>query len=192
MLEEGEKNTLNLAAITFIRIGGDPETAIAALLDFLLDTRSNRLRIRTLETLGSLGVDSPTACKTIEPMLTSSKPDLQSAAAYAFVKLGGDSIAGTRAMIDAIRAGQKSGGNQSFSRMFWLARSGHMSTDVMLEMLRSEVPANRAFAARHLAEAGKHSASALLALKNLLTDSDPNVVRLAEEAVQRIEYELDE
>ncbi|MCH8824094.1 MAG: HEAT repeat domain-containing protein [Planctomycetes bacterium] len=192
MLEEGEKNTLNLAARTFIRIGGDPETAIAALLDFLLDTRSNRLRIRTLETLGSLGVDSPTACKTIEPMLTSSKPDLQSAAAYAFVKLGGDSEVGTRAMIDAIRAEQKTGGKQSFWHISWIAQSGHMSIDVMIEMLHSEFPANRAFAARYLGEAGKHAAPTLPALKSLLTDSDPNVVSWVEEAVQRIEYELDE
>ena len=200
MLDDGEEHTLNVAAKTFVLIGGDPETAVAALLDFLRDARSspygmrptNFRRSRTLETLGRLGVESPTACQAIEPMLESSDPHLQSAAAYAFVMLGGDSAAGTRAMIDAIRAGQKAGGNPTVSRMFWLARSGRMSTDGMIEMLHSDLPANRAFAARYLGEARNHAASALPALKDLLTDSDPNVVRWAEEAVQRIEYEVNE
>ena len=200
MLDDSERHTLNVAAETFVLIGGDSETAAAALLDLLRNPRSrpygirftNFYRSHTLDTLGQLGVESPTACQVIEPMLESPDPDLQSAAAYAFVMLGGDSVAGTRTMIDAIRAEQKSGRNSAFSRMFRLARSGRMSTDVLLEMLRAEVAANRAFAARFLAEAGKHAASALPALRDRLTDSDPNVVRWAEEAVQRIEYEVDE
>ena len=200
MFEYSEEGTLNVAAKTFVLIGGDPETAVAALLDFLQDPRlsqyeislANYRRSHTLDTLAELGVESSTACQAIEPMLESTDPSLQSAAGYAFVMLGGDSVAGTRAMINADRADQKAGKNYSFSRMFSFARSGRMSTDVMMEMLLSEVPANRAFAARFLGEAGKHAAPALPALKNLLTDSDPNVVRGAEEAAQRIEYEVDE
>ena len=200
MLDDSEHHILNTAADTFVLIGGNPETAVEALLDSLRTPRlrpygmrfTNFDRSSTIDTIGKLGVESPTACRYIEPMLESSDPDLQSAAAYAFVMLGGDSVAGTRAMIDAIRAEQKSGTYHAFSRMFGLARSGRMSIDVLLEMLRAEVAANRVFGARFLGEAGKHGASALPALKNLLTDSDPNVVRWAEEAVQRIEYELNE
>ena len=200
ILEDSEEGILNIAAETFVLIGGDPETAVAALVDSLQDPRlsqyemgsANYFRSHTLDTLAELGVESSTACQAIEPMLESTDPSLQSAAGYAFVMLGGDSVAGTRAMINADRADQKAGKNYSFSRMFSFARSGRMSTDVMMEMLLSEVPANRAFAARFLGESGKHAAPALPALKNLLTDSDPNVVRRAEEAAQRIEYEVDE
>lgn len=203
ILEDSEDGTTDLAAKTFVLISGDSEAAVAALLDSLRDPRLDQYEVRpanarrwqTLDTLAELGVESSTACQAIEPMLESTDPSLQSAAGYAFVMLGGDSVAGTRAMINADRADQadrKAGKNYSFSRMFSFARSGRMSTDVMIEMLLSEVPANRAFAARFLGEAGKHAAPALPALKNLLTDSDPNVVRWAEEAVQRIEYEVNE
>ena len=200
MFEYSEEGTLNIAAKTFVLIGGDPETAVAALLDSLQDPHLSQYEIRlanyrrshTLDTLAELGVESSKACQTIEPMLESPDFRLQSAAAYAFVMLGGDSVAGTRAMINAAWAGQKARRNPTVSRMLKFARSGRMSTDVMIEILHGDVPANRAFAARYLAEAGEHSASALPAFKNLLTDSDPNVVRLAEEAVQRIEYEVDE
>ncbi len=200
MFEDSEDGTLNVAAKTFVLIGGDPETAVAALLDSMQDPRlsqyeiglANYRRSQTLDTLGELGVESSTACQAIEPMLESTDPSLQSAAGYAFVMLGGDSVAGTRAMINAAWAGQKARRNPTVSRMLTFARSGRMSTDVMIEILQSDVPANRAFAATHLAEAGKYAAPALPALKNLLTDSDPNVVRWAEEAVKRIEYELDE
>ncbi|MEE8155041.1 MAG: HEAT repeat domain-containing protein [Phycisphaerales bacterium] len=200
MFEDSEDGTLNVAAKTFVLIGGDPETAVAALLDSLQDLRlsqykigpANNRRSHTLDTLGELGVESSTACQAIDPMLESTDPRLQSTAAYAFVMLGGDPVAGTRAMINAAWAGQKARRNPTVSRMLTFARSGRMSTNVMIEILQSDVPANRAFAARYLGEAGIHAAPALPALKNLLTDSDPNVVRWAEEAVERIEYELDE
>ena len=200
MFEDSEDGTLNVAAKTFVLIGGDPETAVAALLDSLQDPRlsedeivvANYRRSQTLDTLGELGVESSTACQAIEPILESTDLRLQSTAAYAFVMLGGDSVAGTRAMINAAWAGQKARRNPTVTRMLMFARSGRMSTDVMIEILHGDVPANRAFAARYLGEAGKHAAPALPALKNLLTDSDPNVVRRAEEAAQRIEYEVDE
>ena len=180
------------AAKTFVRIGGDPEVAIDALIEALEKcTRSSDVA-DVLGALARLRVESPSVRAAVEPLLKDDDPNVRSAAAYAFGISGGNADVATRAVIEALRAEQQATGTPrfTFSRVLWLADADGMSMSVLIEMLHSEQATERAFAARLIGRAGKRAAPALPRLKGMLADPDPNVVRWADDAVRRIEYDL--
>jgi HEAT repeat protein len=195
-----------LAAVAFVKVGGDPSVAIPTILRMLKSTRSERPaysrgsevdRTMSLEAVLAvaplLQARAPELLGEVSTLMSDSVPSVRAIAAQAFACLGGDEERATRVVLDAVVAESAGGvpGGRAWNAMFGLTRSGHLSVSVMAEWLDSEKAGRRAEAARQLGDAGARSVSALPRLRELRHDPIAQVAEWADDAVKRIEWEIE-
>lgn len=182
------------AAITWVRIGGDPQLAsdtIAKLLsgdDSVLGVGDEG--IKALDSLIRIGARSPEILDMISRIMEhQSQVDLGCMAAYAYARLGGDRDRATEAII--AEALSKESGRYAKAReyLILLARYDCLGVAPVLKCLDSEDPLQQAVALGVVAPAGARAAPALPRLRALRAASTGNTA-LVDHAIQRIEWEL--
>ncbi|NNF41545.1 MAG: hypothetical protein HKN62_00580 [Phycisphaerales bacterium] len=177
------------AAVTLVRIGGDPKVAFAGLVDNL-DECTGHCVLQMLGALGELGVADPRARRFAEARIDDEDPLMQAAAVYALARMDDKDTVATSRVMDFLQTSSRLATQYFVGFQESLARDGSLSADMLTELLMHEDPRTRYYAAQILGEMGVGGAQALDTLELARVDANPRVAEQADYAVKRIEWAL--
>jgi hypothetical protein len=177
-------------ATSYLKVGGSEKACVDVLLDRLeVECQWNDADarvVRILDALALCSVRSDRGTRMIEPFMRHRNGVTQSAAAIAYVSLGGDDLAqATRCAI----AGMSSSGNMFEPNAQWgvkFAMVGKVALDVVSTELRSDDAVRRLKAVCFLFECWHAGVPLRSAVERLLDDDDPSVRRMSAATVQRL------
>ena len=190
LLDDPSAEVRAVAARTLGDIGKAAQPALPRLT-LLLKGQPSEVRTAVVLTLGSLELDAESIRPQLAETLRDEEPEVRGAALRAIQRLGpGGAIFVPDIILLAENREERSAVERSLRR-FERSGTDARSVPALIEQLGHEQEAVRLLAIKFLGLAGPDASAALPALEALREDSDDEVRREAEEALERIKGESD-